>query len=157
MIIEPIINGKKCRLEIEPGEVLLDVLRRAGYTGVKEGCREGECGCCVILLDGRAVNSCLVLAAKTDGKNITTIEGLGTVKQPHSLQKLFVSEGAVQCGYCTPGIILSTKALLDKNPSPSEDEIRLALDSHLCRCTGYVKILKAVKKAAQEKSKKSSK
>ena len=150
MIIRPIINGKSRQLEISAGEVLLDVLRRAGYSGVKEGCREGECGACVVLLDGKPVNSCLILAAKTDGREITTIEGVGTIQNPHPLQRIFVEEGAVQCGYCTPGIILSTKALLDTNPSPSEEDIRRHLDGHLCRCTGYVKIIKAIKRAARE-------
>ena len=150
MIIRPIINGKSRQLEISAGEVLLDVLRRAGYSGVKEGCREGECGACVVLVDGKPVNSCLILAAKTDGREITTIEGVGTIQNPHPLQRIFVEEGAVQCGYCTPGIILSTKALLDTNPAPSEEDIRRHLDGHLCRCTGYVKIIKAIKRAARE-------
>ncbi len=150
MIIKPVINGKRESIEIEAGDILLDVLRRSGYTGVKEGCREGECGACVVLLEGKPVNSCLVLAAKADGKEITTIEGVGSVTHPHSIQKIFVEEGAVQCGYCTPGIILSTLALLDRNPSPSEEDIKVALDGHICRCTGYVKILAAVKRAAKE-------
>lgn len=150
MIIEPIINGKPRTLEISPGEVLLDVLRRAGYHGVKEGCREGECGACVVLLDGKPVNSCVLLAAKTDGREITTIEGLGTIHNSHPLQRIFIEEGAVQCGFCSPGIILSTKALLDANPSPSEEEIRRYLEGHICRCTGYVKIIKAIKHAAKE-------
>jgi carbon-monoxide dehydrogenase small subunit len=150
MIIRPIINGKRCEFSVKADEMLLDVLRREGVTDVKEGCREGECGACVVLLDGEPVNSCLLLAPKADEREITTVAGLGTVGNPHPLQKIFVEEGAVQCGFCTPGLILSTKALLDRNPSPDEDEIREALDGHLCRCTGYVKILNAVRRAAKE-------
>ena len=150
MIIKPIINGEEIEFDITPGEILLDVLRAHGYTEVKEGCKQGECGACVVLLDGKPVNSCLTLAAKTDGCQITTVAGLGSVTQPHPIQRIFVEEGAVQCGFCTPGILLSTKALLDRNPSPDEEEIKRALDGHLCRCTGYVKILKAVKRAAHE-------
>ena len=150
MIIRPEINGAIIEIEIQPGEILLDVLRRAGYTGVKEGCREGECGACVVLLDGKPVNSCLILAIRTDSRKITTIEGIGSIQCPHRLQEIFVEEGAVQCGYCTPGILLSVKALLDSTPSPTDDQIREALDGHLCRCTGYTKIFAAIKRAILE-------
>jgi len=139
-----------------PGDLLLDVLRREGYFSVKEGCHQGSCGACVVLLDGKPVNSCLVFAARCEGHEITTIEGLGTPQNPHILQKAFVDSGAVQCGYCTPGMILSAKALLDKNFEPGEEDIKLALDGNLCRCTGYVRIINAVKKASGIMKKKSS-
>lgn len=141
------INGKLRALEISPGDILLEVLRREGYKGVKKGCMQGECGACAVLINGRPVNSCLVLAADVDGMEITTIEGIGTPDNPHILQESFVDAGAVQCGYCTPGMIISAKALLDKNPAPTEDEIKKALDGNYCRCTGYVKIIEAVKLA----------
>lgn len=150
MIIRPEINGAIVEIEIEPGDVLLDMLRRSGYTGVKEGCREGECGACVVLLDGKPINSCLMLAVRADGRKLTTIEGIGNIHKPHRLQEIFVEEGAVQCGYCTPGILLSVKALLDSTPSPTDDQIREAIDGHLCRCTGYTKIFAAIKRAIRE-------
>lgn len=150
MILNVKINGKLKKIEIEPGELLLDVLRREGYTGVKSGCRTGNCGACVILLNGKAVNSCMVFAANTEGDEITTIEGIGTMDEPHQIQKSFVEKGAVQCGYCTPGMILSTKSLLDENKNPSDEEIKIALNGNLCRCTGYVKIIDAVKDAASK-------
>lgn len=150
MQIKLIINGENKNLSIEPGEHLLDVLRRNGYHGVKEGCREGECGACVVLLNGKPVNSCILFAARCDGAEITTVEGLGSPDNLHPLQEAFLESGAVQCGYCTPGMILSSKALLDENPNPTEEEIRTALDGNLCRCTGYVKIIEAVKKASEK-------
>ncbi|MEW5694137.1 MAG: (2Fe-2S)-binding protein [Candidatus Hydrogenedentota bacterium] len=140
-----IINQEKKRVHIEPGDILLDVLRRNGYKGVKRGCGEGECGACIVLLDNKPVNSCLILAASVENREITTIEGLGSVDKPHPLQKAFVEKGAIQCGFCTPGIILVAKSLLDCNPNPTEEEIKKALDGNLCRCTGYVKIIEAVK------------
>jgi carbon-monoxide dehydrogenase small subunit len=118
--------------------------------GVKFGCGEGDCGACTVLLDGQPVNSCLVLAARVDGRQITTIEGLGTVRDPHPLQRAYSEEGAVQCGYCIPGSILSSHALLESEPQPSEGEILRALDGNLCRCTGYVKKLTAIQRAARE-------
>lgn len=139
------INGKKKNIAIEPGDILLDVLRKAGYNDVKSGCRTGDCGACVVLINGLPANSCLILAANVDGEEITTIKGIGTLDNPHPIQKSFVEKGAVQCGYCTPGMILSTKALLDKNKKPTDNEIKKALDGNLCRCTGYVKIIEAVK------------
>jgi aerobic-type carbon monoxide dehydrogenase small subunit (CoxS/CutS family) len=128
---------------------LLEVIReKLELTGTKEACSLGECGACTVILDGKAVNSCLVLAVEAKGKEILTIEGLRQNGELHPLQKAFIDEGAVQCGFCTPGMILSAKALLDKNPDPDEDEIKEALAGNLCRCTGYVKIVKAVKTAA---------
>ena len=150
MIIKVEVNNETQEWKIRPGEILLDVLRREGYLSVKEGCRQGTCGSCVVLLDGRPVNSCIVPAAHCDGRNITTTEGLGTIDKLHALQESFLNSGAVQCGYCTPGMLMSSKALLDENPDPSEEEIRLALDGNLCRCTGYVKIVEAVKDAARK-------
>ena len=143
------INNVEKRLVFEPHEKLLDVLRREGYYGVKFGCGNGDCGACTILVNGRAVKSCIMFAAQAKDKEITTIEGLSTLEHPHPVQKAFVDAGAVQCGYCTPGMIISAKALLDKNPKPTEDEIKEALEGNLCRCTGYVKIIGAVELASQ--------
>jgi aerobic-type carbon monoxide dehydrogenase small subunit (CoxS/CutS family) len=144
------INGEDRGVEVQPGELLLDVLRRSGYTGTKFGCGEGDCGTCTVLLDGEPVTSCLVLAVRAEGHDIVTIEGLGTINEPHSLQRAFAEEGAVQCGYCIPGSILSAEALLRRRPDPSDAEILDALDGNLCRCTGYVKKLVAVRRVAQE-------
>ncbi|MDD5065507.1 MAG: (2Fe-2S)-binding protein [bacterium] len=148
MHIHLTINGQKKRIEVRPGDILLDVLRKEGYQSIKKGCGLGECGACAVLLDNRPVNSCLVLAADADGSEITTAEGLGTPDKPHFLQEAFVKAGAVQCGYCTPGMIISAKALLDRNPRPSTEEIKKGLDGNYCRCTGYVKIIDAVRQAA---------
>ncbi|MEM3402475.1 MAG: (2Fe-2S)-binding protein [Candidatus Hadarchaeales archaeon] len=144
------INGEKKILSFEPHERLLDVLRRNGYKSVKKGCETGHCGSCVVLVDGRPVKSCMMFAAQAMGKEITTVEALGTISNPHPIQKAFVEAGAVQCGFCTPTMILCTKALLDEIPNPTEEEIKKALDGVLCRCTGYVKIIKAVKIAAEK-------
>jgi carbon-monoxide dehydrogenase small subunit len=149
MRIEPIINGVVRAIEVEPGELLIDTLRGIGLRGVKLGCGEGDCGTCTILLDGEPMLSCLLLSARTSGHEVTTIEGLGSVHQPHPLQQTYAEEGAVQCGYCIPGSILSSASLLRHNPDPSEAEICQALDGNLCRCTGYVKKIVAVKAAAQ--------
>ena len=150
LAIEVEINGIKKQLVIDETAILVDVLRdQLGLTGTKKACGEGECGSCTILLDGEPVNSCLILAAQADGKKITTIEGIGSPGKLHPIQEAFVKEGAIQCGYCTPGMILSAKALLDKNPDPSEEEIKRALSGNLCRCTGYKKIVEAVKSAAE--------
>ena len=128
---------------------LLDFLREElGMKGTKKGCDSGQCGACTIIMDGKPINACLVLATQADGKEILTIEGLSSGKRLHPLQEAFAEEGAVQCGFCTPGMILSAKALLDDKKDPSEEEIREALSGNLCRCTGYVKIIKAVQKAA---------
>lgn len=144
------INGIAHSVEISPGAVLGDVLRRLGYTGTKMGCREGHCGSCIVLVNGKPVNSCLLLAAKVEGAEVTTIEGLGDVRNPHPIQEAFVEAGAVQCGFCTPGMVLSTKALLEETPHPSEERLREALSGNLCRCTGYVKIFEAVRLAERK-------
>ena len=145
------VNGEPYELEHVPvNRTLLQVLRDdLGLTGTKEGCGEGDCGACTVLLDGKAVNSCLVLAAEVDGREVTTVEGLAKSGKLHPLQQAFVDEGAVQCGFCTPGMLMSAKALLDVTPLPTENEIRTALAGNLCRCTGYVRIVSAVQKAAQ--------
>ncbi|MCK4570417.1 (2Fe-2S)-binding protein, partial [Candidatus Bipolaricaulota bacterium] len=149
MTITLTINGREKTFEIEPGEKLLEVLRREGYTGVKKGCGSGDCGACAVLLNERAVNSCLVFAAKADGCRILTIEGLATGKILHPVQTAFLEEGGVQCGYCTPGMIIATVDLLTRNPDPTEGEIREALSGNLCRCTGYAKQIRAVQRAAE--------
>lgn len=150
MNIHLTINGVEKDLEISGPETLLEILRREGYKGAKKGCGEGHCGSCTVIMDGRAVKSCVVLAGQAHQRSIITIEGLGTPSQPHILQKHFVEKGAVQCGYCVPGMILSAKTLLDEKPSPTEEDVREALDGNLCRCTGYVKQLEAVMSAAKE-------
>ena len=143
------LNGKRITKEVPVHLTLLDFLREdLKLTGTKCGCGEGECGTCTVLVDGRTVNSCLMLTVDADGKDITTIEGLGDENHLHPLQKAFVAYGAIQCGYCTPGMILSSKALLDRNPHPTMDELKKALSGNLCRCTGYDKIFKAVMSVA---------
>jgi aerobic-type carbon monoxide dehydrogenase small subunit (CoxS/CutS family) len=144
MRIELTLNGSARSFEAEPDELLATMLRRHGEVGLKRGCQDGSCGACTVLLDGRAVRSCLIFAAQAAGHEITTIEGLGSIEAPHPLQAAFVDHGAVQCGYCIPGMILSAKALLDENPAPTRGEVALALDGNLCRCTGYVKQIDAV-------------
>lgn len=145
------VNGTEYGLDIDPGKRLLDVLREdIGLTGTKEGCGEGECGACTVIVDGLAVNSCLQMAGQLGGKEIITVEALEKDGELDRLQKAFISNGAVQCGYCTPGMLMSCKALLMRNPHPSEREIRIAISGNLCRCTGYTKIVAAVKEAAQE-------
>jgi aerobic-type carbon monoxide dehydrogenase small subunit (CoxS/CutS family) len=144
------INGEERPLEIHAGETLLEVLRRLGYVGVKHGCEDGSCGVCTVLLDGKAVHSCVMLAAQADGRRLTTIEGLGRRDHLHPLQTAFVEHGAVQCGYCTPAMILSAKALLDENPHPTEAQVRAALSGVLCRCTGYLKPVEAVLSVAEQ-------
>jgi len=148
--IEFTLNGKKYRLQVKPNLTLQDLLRDVlGLTGTKKGCEHGVCGSCTILLNGKAVNSCLVLAPIIHGQTITTIEGLAQGQNLHPLQKAFILKGAIQCGYCTPGMIMSAKALLDENPLPDETCIRKSLRGNLCRCTGYVKIVEAVQTAAE--------
>jgi len=145
------VNDEEYQLEVGPQELLLDVIRdRLNLTGTKRGCDTGDCGACTIIMDGRAVNSCLILAVETDGKEILTIEGLAKNGTLHPLQETFVEYGAIQCGFCTPGMILSAKALLDENPAPSEGEIRRAIAGNLCRCTGYTKIVQAIKACAEK-------
>jgi len=146
------VNGTDYPAVADPGTTLLDVLReQLDFTGVKQGCDgTGECGACTVLMDGRSVNACLVLAIHAEGKEITTIEGLAKGTRLHPLQQAFMDCGAVQCGFCTPGMILASKALLDENPRPTRAEIIDALRGNLCRCTGYVKIIEAVEQAALE-------
>ena len=145
------VNGDSYPVEIEPHRSLLSVLRtEIGLTGSKEGCDDSECGACMVLLDGKPVNSCSYLALQAEGHEVTTVEGLANGGDLHPLQRAFLEEGGVQCGFCTPGMLISAKALLDRNPDPSEDEIRIALSGNLCRCTGYQGIVRAVQAAAQE-------
>jgi aerobic-type carbon monoxide dehydrogenase small subunit (CoxS/CutS family) len=146
------VNGRDYPVAIEPGRNLLSVLREeVGLTGAKEGCDDSECGACMVLLDGQPVNSCSYLALQADGREIVTIEGLaGEDGELDVLQQAFLDQGGVQCGFCTPGMLISAKALLDRNPSPDEDEIRLALSGNLCRCTGYSGIVRAVQAAAAQ-------
>ncbi len=145
------VNKKQYRLLVPPNMTLLDVLReKLKLTGTKEGCGKGECGACTVIFNGRSANSCLILVPQADGAEILTIEGVGTIDNLHPIQKAFVDEGAVQCGFCTPGMVMSSFYLLNKNPNPTEEEIREGLSGNLCRCTGYVKIIKAVEKASKE-------
>ena len=145
------INGDPVEFMCEPDETLLDVLRkRLGLTGAKEGCSTGDCGACSVMLDGRVVCSCLVLGAEAEGRDIRTVEGLAAGDKLHPLQEKFLEFAALQCGVCTPGFLVAAKALLDRNPDPSETEIRFALAGNLCRCTGYDKIVRAVQSAAAE-------
>jgi len=146
------VNGMAYPVEIEPGRSLLSVLRtEVGLTGAKEGCDDSECGACMVLMDGEPVNSCSYLALQADGREIVTIEGLAEADGSlHPLQQAFLDQGGVQCGFCTPGMLISAKALLDRNPRPSEEEIRLALSGNLCRCTGYSGIVRAVQSAAEQ-------
>jgi aerobic-type carbon monoxide dehydrogenase small subunit (CoxS/CutS family) len=148
MEISCVINGRKRKLRFEPHERLLHVLRRHGYYEVKDGCSEGHCGVCTVLVDGRPVKSCLMFAAQAEGREITTVRGLGTLDSPHLIQEIFADEGAVQCGFCTPAMILCAVHLIRKRSSPGDSEIRRALDGVLCRCTGYQKIIDAVRRAA---------
>jgi len=143
-----IVNNRKELWDFPPDDRLLSTLRRYGYTEVKNGCQEGECGACLILLEDSLINSCQVLTASADGKRITTVKGMGDLHHPHVIQKAFVETGAVQCGFCTPGFIIASYALLKENPNPSIAEIKNGLDGNLCRCTGYVKIIEAVRLAA---------
>jgi aerobic-type carbon monoxide dehydrogenase small subunit (CoxS/CutS family) len=142
------VNSRVHEIAVQPNAVLLHVLRGLGYTDVKNGCEIGECGACAVLLNGHPVNSCMVLAAQADGATIVTNAGLGTIDRPHIIQEAFADAGAVQCGFCTAGMIISTKALLDENPDPTEEEIRGALSGNLCRCTGYGQVVEAVQLAA---------
>ena len=145
------INGETYQLNVKSNVLLLDLIRdNIGLTGTKRGCETGECGACTVLLDGKPVNSCLVLAVEANGRNVITIEGLSEDNKLHPLQEAFIEEGAVQCGFCTPGMLLSAKALLDVNSNPKEEEIKKAIAGNLCRCTGYTKIMKAIISAAEK-------
>ena len=145
------LNGEEVTIHIKPDAMLLDVLRdELGLMGTKEACGEGECGACTVLLDGQPVASCLMPALKAQGREVYTVEGLASGGNLHPLQKSFIEHGGVQCGYCTPGMLMSAKALLDRSPHPSEDEIKEAISGNLCRCTGYVKIVEAIKAASSD-------
>src|ERR687893_777693 len=143
------LNGKSITREVASHQLFLDLLLdEIGLTGTKEGCGTGDCGACTVLMNGKPVNSCLILSGELDGTTIVTIEGLKIGPELHSIQKAFVQDGGAQCGYCTPGMLMMSKALLDENPDPSEEDIRFALSGNLCRCTGYAKIIQAVQDAA---------
>jgi len=146
------VNGEQREVDASPTKSLLDVLREDLFlTGTKRGCDSGECGACTVIMNGKAINSCLVLATELDGSEITTIEGLGrSAEELHPLQKSFIEKGAVQCGFCTPGIIMTAKAFIDMNPEPTEEEVRDAISGNLCRCTGYTKIVNAILAGAEE-------
>jgi aerobic-type carbon monoxide dehydrogenase small subunit (CoxS/CutS family) len=154
-IMNMTVNGHEISVAADPHTTLLEVLREdLALTGVKEGCSEGVCGACTVILNGQAVRSCLTLALEADGAEVITIEGLGSAGKLDSLQQAFIDKGAVQCGFCTPGMILSSRVLLDNNPDPTDDEIKKALAGNFCRCTGYTKILDAVRAAASEEPEK---
>ncbi len=143
------LNGEWVEMEVDAGETLLHALRnRLDAVEVKNGCSKGDCGACTVIMNGNAVNACLTLALQADGKNVMTIKGIGSAKEPHPLQKSFVEKGAIQCGFCTSGQVISAKVLLDKNPVPTRDEIREAISGNLCRCTGYTKIVEAIEDSA---------
>ena len=145
------VNDEKYTRDVAVSRTLLEFVREdLGLTGAKEGCNEGECGACTVILDGKAISSCMYLAVDADGKSVVTIEGLASGGKLHPLQQAFIDEGAVQCGFCTPGMVLTAKAILDEVPNPSEDEIRKMMEGNLCRCTGYNRIIDAVKKVADE-------
>ena len=144
------VNGTQATVDVAPGDLLADVLRdRLGLIGVKIGCSEGECGACTVLVDGVAVLSCIYPAMKADQRQVTTIEGLRSDHRLHLIQQAFVDAGAAQCGYCTPGMILAAKALLDRNPNPTQEEIQMAISGNICRCTGYYQIVEAISLAAE--------
>jgi aerobic carbon-monoxide dehydrogenase small subunit len=144
------VNGQEYQLEVEPDELLVDALRdRLGLTGTKKGCGTGDCGACTVIMDGRPVTSCLVLAAAAEGRAIETVEGLAHGDQLHALQQSFLDYGAVQCGFCTPGLLMMAKHILDHNPHPSEDEVRAGIAGNLCRCTGYAKVVQAIMVAGE--------
>ncbi len=145
------VNNQSYPVNVEPDELLVDVLReKLGLTGTKKGCGTGDCGACTVIMDGRSVTSCLVLAVAAEGKSITTIEGLSVDGALDPIQQSFLDHHAVQCGFCTPGLVLSTRALLDENPHPTEDEIRRGISGNLCRCTGYQKIVEAIQAVSED-------
>jgi len=145
------VNGESYEGFVKTSTTLLDFLRENLFlTGTKKGCDTGECGACTVILDGKVVNSCLVLAVDANGSKVTTVEGIGRAERPHPIQKAFVQHGAIQCGYCTPGMVISAKALLDRNPNPSETDIKVALSGNLCRCGSYLKIIEAIKSVTKK-------
>jgi len=145
------LNGEWQSVDVTARETLLEVLReKLGAKDVKSGCAKGDCGACAVLLDGKAVNACLTLALQADGKEVVTLKGIGTEVNPHPLQKSFVAHGAIQCGFCTPGMIVTAKALLDRNPRPGREAIRRAISGNLCRCTGYKKIIDAIQNVSPQ-------
>ncbi|MGL1933171.1 MAG: (2Fe-2S)-binding protein [Desulfotalea sp.] len=151
IVVNFTLNDESVEVSCEPDKMLVDVLRENLHlTGTKIGCREGECGACTVIMDGNTVNSCLIPVAKVTGRIIQTIEGVATKEGLHPIQNAFIEKGAVQCGFCTPGVIMSAKALLDQNTSPDKDELREAIGGNVCRCTGYVKIEDAINHAAEE-------
>jgi carbon-monoxide dehydrogenase small subunit len=152
-IITLTVNDETHEIAVEPNQTLSDILRvQLGLTGTKQGCGTGDCGSCTVILDGKPVNSCLVLALEANGGRILTIEALETPDGLHPIQQAFVEQGAIQCGFCTPGMILTAKSLLDDNPRPNEQEIRKAISGNLCRCTGYQKIVEAIQEASDKMS-----
>ncbi len=149
MKIELKVNGDAVSWRCEPHEFLTEVLRRHGLRGTKRGCESGDCGACAVLLDGREVPSCIVLAAQAAGHELTTIEALGDFERPHPIQEAFVESTAIQCGYCTPGMVIATEELLRRTPTPTEAQVRTRLAGHVCRCTGHIKPIEAVLRAAE--------
>ncbi len=151
-LIQLKVNGELYEVRVEPWKTLVEVIREdIGLTGTKESCSTGECGACAVLLDGKPVNSCLMLAVEAEGKDLMTVEGLSEEGKLHPLQEAFIKHGAIQCGFCTPGMLLSAKAMLDENPHPTEAEVKEKISGNLCRCTGYVKIMEAILEVAQGK------
>jgi carbon-monoxide dehydrogenase small subunit len=152
--VEINVNGELQKAQVTARDTLLDLLRdRLGAFEVKNGCAQGDCGACTVILDNKAVNACLTLALQANGKKVTTLKGIGTADQPHPLQQSFVEHGAIQCGFCTPGMVVSAKAFLDNNPEPTRNEIREGISGNLCRCTGYNKIVEAIEDASQKREK----
>ncbi|MFH1724848.1 MAG: (2Fe-2S)-binding protein [Elusimicrobiota bacterium] len=147
-IIRFTLNGEERQFLCLPDERLLGLLRRSGFKGVKKGCEDGSCGCCTVIMDGRAVYSCILHAFQAEGRDVRTVESVGDFDRPHPFQKALAEEGAVQCGFCTPGMVMSAKALLDKDPHPSESKLKEHMDGVLCRCTGYVKIEEALRRVS---------
>lgn len=148
-VVRLTVNGRTHEVALKPNVTLLHALRELGYTEVKNGCEKGDCGACAVLLDGKAVNSCLVLAWQADGAQVVTAAGLGTLARPHPLQEALADSGGVQCGFCTPGIVVAAQALLGRNPRPTEEDIREAISGNLCRCTGYSQIVEGIRMAAE--------
>jgi len=147
MKVKMTLNGEGHAHDAHPGELLVEYLRRTGCFSVKRGCQDGNCGTCLVQLNGQVVNSCLIFAAQANEQQVTTCAGIGSMHQPHAIQTAFVDNAATQCGFCTPGLIVSIKALLDRIPNPTEDEVKEAIDGNICRCTGYTKIFDAIQEA----------